>query len=102
MTNRGSKPHNGLQQVEGYKPTESLPNAKPGHATQSTQPREQLELEFYAGPPDPAGHTWHAFTLATPEEEAAAVFLRRYGRQPEFVFDSHNLLLCGPVPGEVL
>ena len=54
-------------------------------------------MEFYSGPPDPAGHTWHAFTLDTTEENAAGTFVQRYGRQPEFVFDSRGLLLCGPV-----
>ena len=58
---------------------------------------EQKPLEFYASPPDPAGHVWRAFTLDTPEEEAAAAFLRRYGRPPEFVFESRGLLLCGPI-----
>ena len=65
------------------------------------QPAPQLPLEFFAPPPEPAGHAWRAFTLDTPEEEAAAVFARRYGRNPEFVFESRGLLLCGPVP-EVL
>lgn len=63
---------------------------------------DQLALEFYAPPPDPAGHAWRAFTLDTPEEEAAATFLRRYGRNPEFVFESRGLLLCGSIPSEVL
>ena len=63
---------------------------------------QQMGLEFYAPPPDPAGHVWHAFTLDTKEEEAAGVFLRRYGRHPEFVFESRGNLLCGPIPGEVL
>ena len=49
-------------------------------------------------PPDPADHAWRAFTLDTAEEAAAAAFLRRYGRQPEFVFESRGLLLCGPIP----
>ena len=62
---------------------------------------DQLPFEFYAPPPDPAGHVWRAFSLDTPEEEAAAAFLRRYGRMPEFVFESRGLLLCGPIP-EVL
>ena len=62
---------------------------------------DQLALEFYAPPPDPAGHVWRAFTLDTPEEHAAGVFLRRYGRPPEFVFESRGNLLCGPIP-EVL
>ena len=66
------------------------------------QPAPQLPLEFFAPPPDPAGHAWRAFTLDTPEEEAAAVFARRYGRNPEYVFESRGLLLCGPVPSEVL
>ena len=63
---------------------------------------DQLPFEFYAPPPDPAGHVWRAFSLDTPEEEAAAAFLRRYGRNPEFVFESRGNLLCGPIPFEVL
>ena len=64
---------------------------------------DQLPLEFYAPPPDPAGHTWHAFSLDTKEEEAADAFVRRYGRPPEFVFESRGNLLCGPIPAsEVL
>lgn len=60
----------------------------------------QLALDFYATP-DPAGHTWRAFTLDTAAEEAAAVFLLRYGTHPEFVFESRGLLLAGPIPAEV-
>lgn len=62
---------------------------------------QQFTLEFYAPPPDPVGHTWHAFTLDTKEKEAAGAFLRRYGRPPEFVFESRGNLLCGPIPSEV-
>jgi hypothetical protein len=65
-------------------------------------PGAQLGLDFYAGSPDPAGHAWRAFTLDTKEEEAAAAFLRRYGRTPEFVFESRGLLLAGPIPWEVI
>ena len=60
--------------------------------------QSQPAFEFYSGSPDPAGHLWHAFALDTPKEAAAVVFLRRYGRNPEFVFESRGLLLCGPVP----
>jgi hypothetical protein len=62
----------------------------------------QIPLDFYSGPPNPAGHSWRAFSLDTKEEEAAAIFLRRYGRPPEFVFESRGNLLCGPIPREVI
>lgn len=62
----------------------------------------QIPLDFYSGPPEPVGYAWRAFTLDTPEEEAAAAFQRRFGRPPEFVFESRGNLLCGPIPGEVL
>ena len=58
----------------------------------------QIPLDFYSRPPNPVGHTWRAFTLDTKEEEAAGAFLRRYGRPPEFVFESRGNLLCGPIP----
>ena len=66
------------------------------------KPTPQLPLDFYSGPPDPGDRFYMAFTLDTPEEEAAAAFLRRYGSNPEFVFESRGLLLCGPIPSEVL
>ena len=65
------------------------------------QPKPQLPLDFYSGPPDPGDRFYLAFTLDTPEEHAAGVFARRYGRPPEFVFESRGNLLCGPIP-EVL
>ena len=68
--------------------------------TNSQQP--QIPLDFYSGPPNPAGHPWRAFSLDTKEEEAAAIFLRRYSRPPEFVFESLGNLLVGPIPSEVL
>jgi hypothetical protein len=58
---------------------------------------EQLGLEFYGGPPDPREHAWMGFTLDEREEAAAAAFQRRYGRPPEFVFESRGNLLCGPI-----
>ena len=61
----------------------------------------QLPLEFYAGPPDPGDRFFMAFTLDHDEGLAAVVFARRYGRQPEFVFESRGNLLCGPIPSEV-
>lgn len=63
---------------------------------------DQVPLDFYAGPPEPGDKYFMAFTLDHDEGLAAAVFLRRYGRNPEFVFESRGLLLCGPIPGEVL
>lgn len=59
------------------------------------------QLDLYRTP-DPAGHAWHAFTLDTKEDDAAASFQRRYGTVPEFVFESRGLLLVGPIPAEVL
>ena len=73
-----------------------------GNGAASDQIKPQLPLDFYSGPPDPGDRFYMGFTLDTPEEHAAGVFLRRYGRPPEFVFESRGLLLCGPVPGEVL
>lgn len=61
----------------------------------------QLPLGFYAPAPDPAGHAWRAFTLDTAAEDAAAAFQRRYGRQPEYLFESRGILLAGPIPAEV-
>ena len=100
-------PQEGLQRITRQNLTRARSCAKPGRAWQATRAgdamtTDQMGLEFYASPPDPAGHSWRAFTLDTPEEEAAAAFLRRYGRPPEFVFESRGLLLCGPVPSEVL
>ncbi len=62
------------------------------------KPTPQLPLDFYSGPPDPGDRFFMAFTLDTPEEHAAGVFARRYGRPPEFVFESRGNLLCGPIP----
>lgn len=64
--------------------------------------RDQIPMTFYVdSTPDPAGYAWQGFSLDTPEEEAAATFVRRYGELPFFVFESHGLLLCGPIPAEV-
>lgn len=41
------------------------------------------------------------FTLDHDENSAAAIFSRRHGQPPEFVFESHGNLLCGPIPAEV-
>lgn len=61
----------------------------------------QTSLEFYGGPPDPHDSMWMGFTLDTREEAAATAFQNRYGRPPEFVFESRGNLLCGPIPDEV-
>ena len=63
---------------------------------------QQMGLDFYAGPPEPGDRFFMAFSLDHDEGLAALVFARRYGRPPEFVFESRGLLLCGPIPGEVL
>ena len=52
--------------------------------------------------PSPADAPYQAFTLDTREDVAAEIFRSRYGQHPEFVFESNGLLLCGPVPLEVL
>lgn len=105
MAESGSSPQEGLQRIEGYKPTRTRASAKPGHGWQATQATGVMlaaQFDFYAGPPEPGDRFFMAFTLDHDEGLAAAVFLRRYGRQPEFVFESRGLLLCGPIPGEVL
>lgn len=49
--------------------------------------------------PDPRGAVWLAFTADHNEDDAAAVFLRRYGQLPRYIFDGlGELLLVGPVP----
>lgn len=60
------------------------------------------QFDFYAGPPEPGDRFFRGFTLDHDEGAAAVVFERRYGRPPEFVFESRGNLLCGPIPGEVL
>ena len=56
--------------------------------------------------PDPSGSYWLAFTRDHSEDDAAAVFLRRYGQPARYIVDGRGgLLLVGPVPelrGEVL
>lgn len=64
--------------------------------------QSQIPLDFYAGPPEPGDRFFLAFSLDHDEGAAAAVFLRRYGRPPEYVFESRGLLLVGSVPSEVL
>ena len=107
MAKSDSSPQEGLQRVEGYKPTRARAIAKPGHGWQATQATgvmsaAQFGLDFYAGPPSPGDRFFMAFTLDHDEGAAAVVFARRYGRPPEFVFESRGNLLCGPIPGEVL
>lgn len=55
-------------------------------------------LDLRSGIPDPGEHSWIGFTLDEREESAAATFQKRYGRQPEYVFESRGLLLVGPIP----
>lgn len=106
MATSGSSPQEGLQRVNGYKPTRTRAIAKPGHGWQATEatgvmPAAQIGLDFYSGPPDPGDRFFMAFSLDHDEGAAAVVFARRYGRQPEFVFESRGNLLCGPIPEEV-
>lgn len=61
---------------------------------------KQMDLAFYGGPPDPHEYAWMGFTIDTREEVAATAFQRRYGRPPEFVFESRGNLLCGPIMEE--
>jgi len=52
-------------------------------------------------PPLPEGlrdFTWQAFTPDTSEEIAAARFQDRHGRPPEYILESLNNLLAGPIP----
>ena len=76
-------------------PTPCFLNGAGNGAALDTQ---QFPLDFYAGPPDPGDRFFMAFTLDHDEGLAAVVFARRYGRQPEFVFESRGNLLCGPIP----
>lgn len=56
-------------------------------------------IDFHGGVvPDPHEHAWLGFTLDEREEVAAATFQQRYGRPPEFVFESRGNLLVGPLP----
>jgi hypothetical protein len=57
---------------------------------------------FERSAPTPTEAAYRAFSLDTKEEVAASAFQQRYGQPPEFVFESHGNLLCGPIPGEVL
>lgn len=47
---------------------------------------------------DTHDHYYRAFSLDHDEEDAAARFTRRYGQPPERIFESHGILLVGPVP----
>ena len=42
--------------------------------------------------------SWLWFTQDTNEDEAAAAFVRRYGRQPEQIIDYERWLVAGPAP----
>ncbi len=44
------------------------------------------------------GRAWRGFSLDTKEEAAAARFVELYGRPPEFIVESHGVLLVGPAP----
>ncbi len=58
------------------------------------------QLPLFDATPDPAGSYWLAFTRDHSEDDAARVFLRRYGQPPRYCFDGlGGLLLVGPVPG---
>jgi hypothetical protein len=41
---------------------------------------------------------WRVLTADTSEEEAAALFARRFGQPPEYIFDYGAYLYAGPVP----
>lgn len=80
----------------------STPCFSGGAGNGAASGEKQIPLDFYAGPPEPGDRFFMAFTFDHDEEGAAAVFLRRYGRPPEFVFESRGNLLVGPIPTEVL
>lgn len=69
-----------------------------GANTETAVVNKQDRLEFYAGPPEPGDRFFMGFTVDHDENAAAAVFAHRHGRPPEFVFESHGNLLCGPIP----
>ena len=53
---------------------------------------------LYDAVPDLAGRAWRCWTLDTPEEEATAAFLRRFGQHPQFVLERFHMLWVGPIP----
>lgn len=63
-----------------------------------TTPKPQLALDFYASPSSPGDALFLGFTPDHDENDAARVFLRRYGRQPQYLFESRGLRLVGPIP----
>ena len=47
------------------------------------------------------GRYFLAFSPDTSPEMAAARFLQRFGRPPEWILDSLGILFVGPVPREI-
>ena len=41
---------------------------------------------------------WRVWTLDTPEDVAAAQFVRRYGVQPQYIVEKCKMLWLGPIP----
>ncbi len=61
------------------------------------------QLGLFDGTPEPGGIVWLAFTGDHDEADAARRFEARYGQPPRYVRDGlGGLLLCGPIPSEVL
>lgn len=48
--------------------------------------------------PDTQDRYYRAFSLDHDEADAAVRFTQRYGQPPERIFESHGILLVGPVP----
>jgi hypothetical protein len=51
-------------------------------------------------PADLSIHAWRVFTSDHSEEDAASLFIRRFGQPPEYIFDHGPYLYAGPVPEE--
>lgn len=43
-------------------------------------------------------HTWMAFTIGTTEAEARAAFVKKHGREPQWVGAGLNQVMAGPLP----
>lgn len=49
--------------------------------------------------PSLAGRAWRCWTADTPEDVAAAAFVRRYGAPPQHIIRRFRMLWLGPIPG---
>ena len=56
------------------------------------------EQQIVEGAPSLAGRAWRCWTADTPEGEAAAAFVRRYGEPPAYILERFRMLWLGPIP----